>query len=73
MIDKSSPEWPGMKSWLQLAIETKRLALESGHCGLAEADRYRGAIMFAREIIAYVEPPATLPPSEPVSPPGTSY
>jgi hypothetical protein len=58
MIDKSSPEWPGFKAWLQVQIERDRSILESPNCrAIAEADQLRGKIMAWREIIATVEPP----------------
>lgn len=56
MISRDSAEWPGLRAWLQLRIETHRLALESENCGIKEADHLRGRIMEDRELIATVEP-----------------
>lgn len=56
MISRASPEWPGIKAWLEEQIEAKRDALESKDCGIKEADLHRGRILALREIIEAVDP-----------------
>lgn len=57
MIDKSHPEWPGIRTWLKEQIETRRDQLESPDCLIKDAEHIRGRIMAYREIIDTVEPP----------------
>lgn len=56
MISKGSPEWPGIRTWLEEQIETKRDMLESKDCGIKEADLHRGRILAFREMIEAVDP-----------------
>lgn len=73
MINKASPEWPGIRKWLEAQIEEKRNALESPNCGLKEGDFHRGRIMAYREMIAEVEPPMMEPIAAPAHVKGAGY
>lgn len=56
MIAKGSPEWPGVRMWLEEQIETKRVELESPDCRIVQTDVLRGEIKAYRDFIEAVDP-----------------
>lgn len=56
MIVKTSPEWPGIRAWLEEQIEAKQLALENPDCRIVQTDVLRGEIKAYRDQIEFVDP-----------------
>lgn len=56
MISKGSPEWPGIRTWLEEQIEARSLALQSPDCRIVQTDVLRGEIVAFRFIIETVDP-----------------
>lgn len=73
MIAKGSPEWPGVRRWLEEQITLKQVALESPDCRIVQTDVLRGEIAAFRFIIETVDPAPEKEIFAPISVKGAGY
>lgn len=73
MIAKGSPEWPGLRAWLEEQIEARRVELESADCRIVRTDVLRGEIAAFRFIIETVDPKPKPEMTSVPSVPGAGY
>lgn len=72
MISRTSADWLSTRRWLQAEIARLSEELIATYA-VAESDRIRGEIRFARKFIAAVEPEAVETPGPPAAVPGAGF